>query len=205
MRTRPLLTSFGSLALIAVLAACGADSVLPSGTPGSAGTDQPAATATAAGAPGDVAFAQMMIPHHQQAIAMADMALTDASTPQVGELAAQIKAAQDPEIARMRSWLTGWGAPIAMPGTMPGMDHGTAGGSGMMDEGEMSALAAARGPAFDTLWLQLMIRHHQGAVQMATAVLGSTTNDEVRSLADAIIAGQDTEIQIMQSLLTVTS
>ena len=173
-----------------------------------------AATATAAGSASDVAFAQSMMPHHQQAVEMADLALdpkSDAS-PQVKALAKQIKAAQDPEIQQMSTWLAQWGASSAMPsasgdgGDMAGMDHGghDMGGitmSGMMTAEDMAELSGASGKAFDTLWLQMMIAHHEGAVQMAEQVKAGSGNPEVTALADSVIAGQTQEIETMQNLL----
>ncbi len=173
-----------------------------------------AATATAAGSATDVAFAQSMIPHHQQAVEMADLALdpqSDAS-PQVKALAKQIKAAQDPEIQQMSAWLAQWGASTAMPsasgdaGDMAGMDHSghDMGGitmSGMMTAEDMAKLSSASGKTFDTLWLQMMIAHHEGAVQMAEQVKADSGNPQVTALADSVIAGQTQEIETMQALL----
>jgi uncharacterized protein (DUF305 family) len=160
-----------------------------------------------AGSDTDIAFAQLMIPHHQQAIQMADLASTNASSEEVKALAAQIKAAQDPEISMMSQWLTGWGAPLEMEGTTDGgMDHGDMdmGGmtvAGMMSTQDMDTLGAATGADFDTMWLQMMIAHHQGAIAMAQQVADTTTNPAVQDLADAVIAGQTTEITTMQQLL----
>jgi uncharacterized protein (DUF305 family) len=164
-----------------------------------------ASTSPAAGSDTDIAFAQLMIPHHQQAIAMADLAASNASSAEVKALAAQIKAAQDPEIAMMTQWLTGWGAPLAMEGAT-GMDHGDMDMGGMTADGMMSAedmdnLAGARGDDFDTMWLQMMITHHQGAISMAEQVASTTTNPQVEALAEAIIAGQTAEIATMQQML----
>jgi uncharacterized protein (DUF305 family) len=149
-----------------------------------------------------------MIPHHQQAVEMADMALdpTHEASPEVKKLAQQIKGAQDPEIQEMTEWLQAWGAPTAMPGAtgdMSGMDHSghDMGGmtmSGMMTEEQMQQLAAAKGEAFDTLWLQMMIEHHEGAIQMAEQVKATSSNQQVITLADAIIAAQKKEIATMQ-------
>jgi uncharacterized protein (DUF305 family) len=88
--------------------------------------------AVSEGSEADITFAQLMIPQHEQAVQMADMALSQATTPEVQQLAQQIKDAQDPEIQQMRSWLQSWGAPEQMDG-MDGMDHGS------MDMGGQSA------------------------------------------------------------------
>jgi uncharacterized protein (DUF305 family) len=117
----------------------------------------------------DVMFAQMMIPHHQQAIIMARQAATRASSPQVKKLAAQIQNAQQPEIDKMTGWLRNWGAAMLSPG---GMHMG----QGMMSAQDMKKLSTLSGKAFDTMFLQMMIKHHQGAITMAKAELAQGTN-----------------------------
>jgi uncharacterized protein (DUF305 family) len=217
MRTRPVALALGGVALTALLAACGGatDSSDSSGVaPGAAASlsagmmGSPAAVASASTA--DVSFAQLMIPHHQQAVQMADLAITNASSPQVQKLAEQIKAAQDPEISMMESWLTGWGVGDQMQGMdasapangdMGGMDMGGMSASGMMTQQELDRLSKATGTDFDRMWLQMMIAHHQGAVTMAQQVLDTTTNPDVQKLAQAVVDGQTTEIDTMQQLL----
>lgn len=150
----------------------------------------------------DVLFAQGMIPHHREAIAMADMALAPEAQagPEVQALATQIKGAQDPEIAQMTTLLESWGQPLDMPG-MEGMDdmEGMEGMDGMMSAEEMDALAALSGAEFDAAWAAAMIVHHEGAVSMAQTVKASGSNAEVLALADAIIAGQQAEIDQMRA------
>jgi uncharacterized protein (DUF305 family) len=146
----------------------------------------------------DITFASTMVPHHQQAIEMADMALTQASSAEVKNLATQIKAAQDPEIATMTGWLTGWGA-----APMPSGDHdmGGMGMDGMMSAEEMTALENASGTAFDRMWLQLMVKHHEGAVAMARTQLSQGQSPDAKTLAQAVIDGQTKEIATMTALL----
>ncbi len=162
----------------------------------------------------DVAFATGMIPHHGQAITMAEMATSEATNPQVKSLAAAIKAAQGPEIATMSGWLTGWGQPVpaatggsdasGMSTGMSGMD-GTGGMVGMMSTQEMQQLSAATGAAFDRMWLQMMVRHHQGAVTMAQTELATGQNGDAKQLAQQIIDAQNKEITTMTALLpTIT-
>lgn len=205
MRTRPLLTIAAAIMVAATLTACANDDTT---TTTSA---PPASSATAAGSTvgseADIAFAQLMIPHHQQAIEMAALAAFNATSPEVKALAVQIEAAQDPEIQTMTQWLTTWGAPTVMAtpsdgGTdHGGMDMGGMTEAGMMSAEDMAALANATGADFDTRWLQMMITHHQGAIAMAQQVGETTTNPEVGELADAIITGQTAEIATMQQLL----
>ena len=141
----------------------------------------------------DVMFAQMMIPHHQQAVEMADLALKNPSaSAEVKALAQQIRGAQDPEIQTMTSWLSSWGAPTAGV-----MDHGS---DGMMSDEDMSALKSAQGDAFNKMWLTMMIEHHEGAVTMSKDVLAKTQTQEVRTLAQSIVDGQVKEIATMKGM-----
>ena len=137
---------------------------------------------------------------------MADLALNPkyGASPEVQQLAQQIKAAQGPEIEQMTQWLQQWGAPTASPGMhMPGMDHEMGGMvmSGMMSPKQMKELRASRGTQFDQLWLSMMIEHHQGAIDMAQQVEASSSNPQVQELANQIIAAQQAEIATMQELL----
>jgi uncharacterized protein (DUF305 family) len=152
----------------------------------------------------DVAFAQGMIPHHAQAVTMADMALDQSTDPDVTRLATAIKAAQAPEIEQMTGWLQDWGQPV--PETSDGMDHSMDGMegmmmSGMMSEADMQRLGEAEGTAFDRMWLELMIQHHEGAITMAEDELANGKAPEVEQLAQAIITAQQAEITEMETLL----
>ena len=204
MRHRnPTLAAAGiGLALAVTLTACGASS----GTT----TGDTSAAADVGATAGDVAFAQLMIPHHAQAVDMADMALEQAQSDDVRRLAEQIRSAQDPEITTMTGWLQDWGAPPTMPGSdadgMPGMDHsghdmGGVTTEGMMSADDMAALAQARGTEFDRMWLEMMIAHHEGAVTMARQVLATTTEPAVTTLARDVVEGQTAEITTMRQLL----
>lgn len=194
-----------ALAATLVLAACGtADTSSSGGTnPGASAASNTPASKTKNEA--DVVFARMMIPHHAQAIAMADMALNQANDPKVKALAPKIKAAQSPEIERMSGWLTGWGAPV--PGSDDGSDMSGMAGmgdqtGGMMPAQEITNLGNATGSAFDRMWLKMMVRHHQGAVDMAKTALAQGANPDARKLAKAVIDGQSSEIAEMNSILT---
>ncbi|GAB3069397.1 DUF305 domain-containing protein [Pedococcus soli] len=203
MRTpaRALSVAAALVGAIALAACGGADTDHNSMTGMSGmGTATPSATATAKVDPADVMFAQGMVPHHQQAVQMADMALARATSSDVKALATKIKAAQDPEIATMNGWLNRWGAPSSagdMNG-MAGMDHGS---DGMMSQADMSKLSQASGAAFDRMWLTMMIAHHQGALTMAKDVLATTKDQNVRTLAQSIVDGQTKEIATMTGLL----
>jgi len=154
----------------------------------------------------DVVLASMMIPHHAQAISMADTALKQATNPKVKALARKIKQAQGPEIERMSGWLTSWGAPVpgARGSDMSGMEGMGEQTGGMMSAKDISSLNKATGTAFDRMWLQMMIKHHQGAVAMAKTALDQGANPEAKKLATSIIGGQSAEIAEMTSILKDT-
>lgn len=197
--TRILALTAAALVGGALLAGCGSSTADPQ-----APQSSPAQGAVDAASEADVAFAQLMIPHHAQAVEMADIALQQGTSPDVLGLAEQIKAAQDPEIQQMRGWLSAWGAPEQMDGADSGhgdMDMGGMSASGMMTTDDMNALMNATGGEFDRMWLQMMIAHHQGAIQMAEQVLAESSNPDVTALANAVVSGQTAEIDTMQKLL----
>ncbi|MFG2332371.1 DUF305 domain-containing protein [Streptomyces sp. NPDC048604] len=145
----------------------------------------------------DVAFAQGMIPHHRQAVEMADLAPTRAESPAVKKLAADIRKAQDPEIRTLSGWLTSWGEQVPAAGAA---DHSAHGG-GMMTVAEMDRLKAASGKAFDTSFMELMIKHHEGAVAMAKTEQAQGAFPGAKKMAEAIITSQSAEIAQMNKLL----
>lgn len=146
----------------------------------------------------DVMFAQMMIPHHEQAIEMSDMALdpTTQSSQEIIDLATQIKAAQDPEIKQMKDLLTAWAQPLTADADM---DHGSM-MDGMLSLEDMEKLGSLKGPDFDYFWAQSMIAHHEGAIEMAEVVLDDGANGEALTLANAIVSAQATEIDILKAI-----
>jgi uncharacterized protein (DUF305 family) len=146
----------------------------------------------------DVMFAQMMIPHHEQAIEMSDIALdpTVGASELIIDLATRIRAEQDPEIAQMNALLESWGKPLVPE---DGMDHSSM-MEGMLTIEELDGLAMMRGPEFDISWANAMIAHHEGAVTMARDVLESGKNPEVNSLATAIIESQLAEIEELKAI-----
>ncbi|MFD1542812.1 DUF305 domain-containing protein [Nonomuraea guangzhouensis] len=185
---------------LALLTACGSGGDSMAAHEGMAGSGAPAAT-TASAQPSasatfndaDVMFAQMMIPHHEQAVEMADMAATSAGDSEVKELAAKIKAAQDPEIQTMKGWLTDWGKPAPEGG----MGHEM---PGIMSEEDMKKLEAAKGKAFDKLFVQQMIEHHKGAIDMAKTEQTGGSNPEAKELAKAIETAQQAEVEQLQKI-----
>ncbi|SFN54836.1 DUF305 domain-containing protein [Mycetocola miduiensis] len=156
----------------------------------------------AAGEQGDInradrMFTMMMIPHHEQAVEMSDLILQETDIDQrVLDLAQQIKDAQGAEIELMESWLDDWGMPSAAG--MDGMGHD----DGMMSDDDMSALEAAEGQDAAGLFLEQMIEHHEGAIEMAEDELDDGTNRDVLALAKRIVDSQTAEIVTMEDLLT---
>ena len=187
------LLSAAVLAALA-LAACGSDDD-NTGSPATAPAGSSAAFDDA-----DVMFAQGMIPHHEQAIEMADIALdpTVGAGPEVADLATRIKAGQDPEIQQMKGWLDKWGQPMQMD-TSDGHDMSDM--DGMMTVEEMDELGAMTGADFDRMWMEMMIRHHEGAIEMAETVKADGSDPDVLALADAVITAQQAEIAEMQAFL----
>lgn len=194
MRTRVVPITLGLVTMLGV--ACSSDD------PSTVGTGAPSeeSITEAAHNDADVAFAQSMVVHHEQAIEMAQLAIDRAADARVRDLAGRIEAAQAPEIEQMRDWLAGWGA--STEGDVDGMDHGGAGsGSGMMPEEDMRALAASSGADFDRMFLEMMIGHHEGAVSMADQEIADGESPDAISLARVIKSTQEREIAEMEQLL----
>lgn len=143
----------------------------------------------------DVAFAQGMVPHHEQALEMSDLVASRTENPHVIELAKRISSAQKPEIDRMNGWLSTWNAPVQASSHSL---HGHSESHGMVDLGNLADLD---GTEFDRQWLSLMIQHHRGAVEMAQKHLSAGTDPETRKLAQDVVSHQEKEIAEMESLL----
>ncbi|PSL51508.1 uncharacterized protein (DUF305 family) [Saccharothrix carnea] len=192
-----------------VLAGCGnSDSGSGGHDMGSmTGTTSPTNSTSAATAPSgghndaDITFAQDMIPHHQGAIEMAELAQGRTSNAEVLDLASRIEKAQDPEIKTMTGWLNSWGAEVHTTG-MPGMDHGS--DMAGMSDAEVDMLKQAKDADFDRMFLDMMIKHHQGAIDMSKAELQQGENPDARKLAQQIIDSQQSEITEMQGLLAAS-
>ncbi len=142
----------------------------------------------------DVMFAQMMIPHHTQAVEMSDILLAKQGVdPRVVQLATEIKAAQAPEIAQMQGWLTSWGSPATAP-----MDHGM---QGMVSAQDIDKLRNAPGPEAAKLYVTQMIAHHEGAIAMAQDEIANGQYGPAIELSHAIVDTQQKEIDTMKSML----
>ncbi|MFH9470831.1 DUF305 domain-containing protein [Streptomyces clavifer] len=181
-----------------VLAACGSSDDSSAGRDGHASKSPSASAAQGQHNAADVAFAQGMIPHHRQAVEMADLAPTRAESADVKKLADEIKKAQDPEIKTLSGWLTSWGEQVPAEGAM---DHSMHGGGGMMTAEEMDKLKNSSGKAFDTAFMEMMIKHHEGAVAMSKTEKTDGSFPDAKTMADAIITSQTAEITRMNDLL----
>ncbi|NYI77049.1 DUF305 domain-containing protein [Nocardioides panzhihuensis] len=151
----------------------------------------------------DVTFAQQMILHHQQAVEMSELAGTRAESQKVKDLAADIEAAQGPEVKTMTGWLGSWGEDVPDEG-MPGMDHGDMSSddmTGMMSEEDMAELENASGAEFDQMFLTMMIEHHEGAIEMAQTEQAEGEFPDAKATAKDIETAQTEEIKTMQALL----
>lgn len=207
---RKYLIGISAAAIVALAAGCGSgESDTPAMNHGQTASSTPADSAgQAEHNDQDIAFAQGMIPHHQQAVDMAKMATERATDQKVKDLASRIEGAQEPEIQQLTGMLEAWGAPTestepteSTGSSMPGMGHGDmSSGSGMMTDEEMQQLEQATGADFDRMWLQMMIEHHQGAVDMAKTELEKGSNADAKALAQAIIDAQEAEIGEMQGM-----
>lgn len=147
----------------------------------------------------DFGYATMMIQHHSQALVMTELAPDRAGSGQIKRLAERIAASQKPEIGAMEGWikLNGGEEKAKKEG---GHDHGSMTMPGMATDAQLAKLRAAKGKAFDDLFISLMVTHHQGAVTMATEALSGGNNVQLEEMANDVIAQQTSEINRMRSL-----
>ncbi len=202
--TRALAALTLGLALTVTAAACGSDN----------NSDASSQVSTTGHNDADVAFATDMIQHHAQALSMVDLTVGRPLDPEVTKLAEAIREAQAPEIETMVDWLTEWDEKI--PATM--RDHTNAGHDmndmdmgdsmggtddgmpGMMSADDMTALQDAPDAAFQNMWLEMMVKHHEGAVEMAKAEQTDGQYKPAVDLAEGIISSQTEEIDTMSAL-----
>ncbi|MCX6439420.1 MAG: DUF305 domain-containing protein [Actinobacteria bacterium] len=177
-----------ALIMVMALAGCSKD--------GSMGMDHEGHSAGASGelSSDDIMFLQMMIPHHQQAIDISDLALTISADPELLTLAKDIRDGQAAEIVKMKAWLDAAGADLD-PGHS--MGHGM---DGMLSDSELADLKAARGKSFDLLWLKGMTGHHDGAIDM-TAMIENAKNAEIKSFGEGIVASQSAQNKAMAAMI----
>jgi uncharacterized protein (DUF305 family) len=145
----------------------------------------------------DVAFAQNMIPHHQQAVEMAAMVPVNSTNSRLIVLARHILEDQRAEITTMTGLLAQWRQPV------DGNEHHMV-MQGMVDDNTMRRLPTLRGEPFDVLWIKSMISHHQGAIDMAQVEIAQGTNPEAVKMAGFIVTAQQREISQLNHLVTVS-
>jgi uncharacterized protein (DUF305 family) len=180
--------------------------IIQPGRPGEeASTGSPAQPVDEEPSDADIAFMQMMVPHHSQAVEMADLARRYAVDPDVRRMAARIRGAQGPEILMMSAWLEREGIEVPQPGDDPrDLDHSMHGHDpmmGMLTKQQMTTLAKARGQRFDRLFLEGMIQHHRGAVEMAENLASEGIDVLVTELAADVHVTQTSEIARMREIL----
>jgi len=139
----------------------------------------------------DVMFLQMMIPHHQQAIDISDLALTKSADSELLALAKNIRDEQAAEIVKMKAWLEKTKA--ASHSDSHSMD-------GMLSDAELAALEKATGKNFDVLWLKAMTGHHTGAIDMAT-MIENAKSAEIKSFGEGIVASQSAQNKAMAAMI----
>lgn len=198
LRPSRIVAVVAALATAAVLSAC--SSPAPKATP-TAQSDSATTLITeppAGNNADDVAFATNMIPHHQQAVDMAALVPQRSTDPAVIALASQISAEQGPEIQALNVLLVQWNAGSD---DSTAHDHAPMAMAGMVDDATMTKLESLSGAEFDKLWLQSMIGHHQGAIEMAKAEVAKGDNVDAVTMAKNIVAAQQLEIDKMQQML----
>ena len=141
----------------------------------------------------DIMFLQMMIPHHQQAIDISNLAMKSSQDAELIELAKIIARDQAAEIKQMKAWLKDAGASEDMGHSMDGM-------GGMLSDDELAALSAATGKEFDVLWLKGMTEHHDGAIHM-TQMIEDAQNADIKAFGTKVIKDQSEQIDQMKKML----
>jgi uncharacterized protein (DUF305 family) len=208
MGKRTILIGAGAAAALVIAAGCSGGDSEPAQSGHATSTSATAEAATGEHNDADVMFASHMIPHHEQAVGMSDVVLAKGGIdPRVADLAADIKAAQAPEIKQMQGWLDQWGNP-PMPPMTTGEGHGghdmdgmSGDGMGMMSDEEMTALKNANGVEAGRLFLTGMITHHEGAIAMAQTEIEDGKFAPAVELARAIVKTQQQEIDTMKGIL----
>ncbi|HYJ54192.1 MAG TPA: DUF305 domain-containing protein [Mycobacterium sp.] len=206
MRSSParVAAAFTAVVLAVVPAACtGPADSAGDGRSDSVFSETPVITGKPAGFnPADITFADNMIAHHKQAIELAALVPDRSTDPELVTLASQIPAVQQPEINILNVFLVQWNEnPEAGSGGADGQaGHGQS-MDGMVDDATVAKLESLRGTEFDTLWLQSMIAHHQGAVEMAKTEIADGENIDAIAMAKTMAAAQEAEIGQMKKLL----
>ena len=193
----PMTRPAAVLAAALLLSSCSSQASDGHGAPPQ--SDQPVITGQPAGYNADdVAFATNMIPHHQQAVDLSALVPDRTTNAELLAMATQISTAQQPEISVMKVFLVQWNE---NPDTSSGHTGHGATMQGMVDEVTMTKLKSLNGAEFDKLWLESMISHHQGAIEMAKAEITNGDNVDAKALAKNIVTTQEAEIGRMKQML----
>jgi uncharacterized protein (DUF305 family) len=193
-----LIRTLAAIIVVALLVIAGAVGWLIRGS-GGGGTPTPSATSIDAG------FAQDMATHHVQAVNMAGYARDNTTNPAVKNLAFDIETSQNFQVGEMQGWLDSWGLTRIDPTPMAWMGHADAVHNGLMPgmatQAQLTRFESLHGKALDILFLQLMIRHHQGGIPMARYASEHASEPYVRNLASSIVAAQSSELITMEHML----
>jgi len=190
-----ILAAVAAVATALAVSSCGTAARQDQGLPASATSAEQVAAHNA----DDVMFAQMMIPHHQQAVELAAMVPDRSTNPDVIALATKIAGEQQPEITTMKALLLQWG--VDPDETSHESGHVGMAMAGMVDDATIVKLDNLKGADFDTLWLQSMISHHKGAIAMAKTEIADGTSADMKTLAGNIVTAQQAEIDQMKQML----
>jgi uncharacterized protein (DUF305 family) len=199
LKPRTYVIAAAAIATALTLSACAGGTTESGSSGSSSASETPSATADFSTA--DVNFAQMMIPHHEQAVEMSeDLLAKEGIDQRIVDLATEIQAAQEPEIEQLESWLSAWGMDDASASEMDmsDMDHGT---DGMMSDDDMNALKNASTEDAGKLFLEQMTVHHQGAIAMAQTEIDEGQNPDAQEMATNIVESQSLEIDVMTDIL----
>lgn len=192
-RTTRAISALATGLALSFVAACGSDS-----------QEDPASSSASSAQhnDADVSFAQDMLVHHSQALDMVELTAGRSLSPEVKQLATEIKDAQAPEIKTFTSWLNEWDEEVpeasADMGSMEGMDSDM---PGMMSSDDMTKLESAPDSQFQSMWLEMMIEHHEGAVDMAKEQIDKGKYEPAIKLAEEISTSQTAEVAEMKQLL----
>ena len=198
MNRKLFLPAIGVAAAITLAGCAGNENPAASGSataPSQAATSSAGSQVSAEHNDADTMFAQMMIPHHKQAVQMSELMLAkDGIEGEITDLATTIKEAQGPEIQTMTGWLKAWSEPTES-------DMGGHGMEGMMTDSQLKELESAHGTDASRMFLEGMTEHHKGAVGMAEDEIADGKNPQAVALARQIKKTQQAEIKKMQDLL----
>jgi uncharacterized protein (DUF305 family) len=195
----------GCLLTLGLMAGCGEETA--GDTAGDRTVDVPESEAFNGA---DVVFATDMIPHHAQGLSMVDLTLGRDVSPALLALSEQVRDTRSAEIEQMADWLQEWGQPVPETSRdhMNAEGHGDDEGTdehhdlpGMMDDARMQDLADATGPAFERMWLETMIEHHEGAIELAEDEVADGEDPDAVAMAESIVETQQAEIDRLESML----